>query len=129
MTRASQILKYSGIFLGVAALSGCASSSNQANTTSAASPAAETAQSETVPGSQTIEASSALLQVTGMSCPKCANNITLQLKQVAGVGEVLINMGIGQVIVSFEGEAKPTRDQLASAIDRAGFTLRSITMQ
>jgi copper chaperone CopZ len=74
-----------------------------------------------------IEASAAVLQVRGMSCPKCANNITLKLKEVRGVNEVLINMGIGEVIVSFDDVVHPSRAELASAISGAGFTLESIT--
>jgi copper chaperone CopZ len=83
----------------------------------------QTVSNETAP----IEASAAVLMVKGMSCPKCANNITLKLKEVPSVQEVLINMGIGEVIVSFGEGQHPSRAQLASAIDRAGFTLESIS--
>ena len=76
-----------------------------------------------------IEASSAVLRVNGMSCPKCANNITLKLQELPSVNEVLINMGIGEVIVAFGDGTHPSRDQLASAIDSAGFTLESITVR
>ena len=69
------------------------------------------------------------MRVNGMSCPKCANNITLKLKELPSVNEVLINMGIGEVIVAFGEGTHPSRDQLASAIDSAGFTLESITVR
>ncbi|MFU8828402.1 MAG: heavy-metal-associated domain-containing protein [Phycisphaerales bacterium] len=124
----SSLLFVPALLTGVA-LTGCASSGS-ANTASASIDSNQSSQTSGAlvqTGSEPIEASSAVMQVTGMSCPKCANNITLQLKQVKGVEEVLINMGIGQVIVSFDAETHPTRDQLASAIQRAGFTLQSIT--
>lgn len=110
------------LFVG-AALTGCASSSGSGEVA-----ASDGATSETVSvQADRIEASAAVLKVRGMSCPKCANNITLKLKEVRGVDEVLINMGIGEVIVSFDETVHPSRGELASAISGAGFTLESIT--
>jgi copper chaperone CopZ len=108
-----------------ASLIGC-TSSDSADATQAMAPSGastEQVSNQTAP----IEASGAVLKVKGMSCPKCANNITLKLKEVQSVQEVLINMGIGEVIVSFGEGEHPSRAQLAGAIDRAGFTLESIT--
>lgn len=107
-------------------LTGCASSSNGADVASSGSSEARVSEAAHDPA-QPIDASSAMLKVKGMSCPKCANNITLKLKEVDGVDEVLINMGIGEVIVSFDEAVHPSRQQLASAISGAGFTLESIT--
>ena len=107
-------------------LTGCASSPNDAGA-AAGTPSAARVSEAAHDSSQPIDASAAVLKVKGMSCPKCANNITLKLKEVRGVDEVLINMGIGEVIVSFEETVHPTRDELAGAISGAGFTLESIT--
>lgn len=106
-------------------LTGCASSNSDesARAMSSTAPATQQVSSESAP----IEASSALLKVKGMSCPKCANNITLKLKEIQGVNDVMINMGIGEVLVAFGDDPHPSRAQLASAIDQAGFTLESIT--
>jgi copper chaperone CopZ len=110
------------LFVG-AALTGCASSSGGAQVAASDASASEAAVNQ----GERIEASSAVLRVRGMSCPKCANNITLKLKEVQGVNEVLINMGIGEVLVSFDDAVHPSRAELASAINGAGFTLESIT--
>lgn len=111
--------------LGVS-LTGCSSSSSGGAEAAMSDGSARVSEAAYDPA-QPIEASSAVLKVRGMSCPKCANNITLKLKEVQGVSEVLINMGIGEVIVSFEETVHPSREQLASAISGAGFTLESIT--
>ncbi len=109
------------------ALTGCASSDSaeSAQAMSSTSPATQQVSNDAAP----IEASSALLKVRGMSCPKCANNITLKLKEIQGVEEVMINMGIGEVLIAFGDDPHPSRAQLASAIDQAGFTLESITVK
>ncbi|MFI4853801.1 MAG: heavy-metal-associated domain-containing protein [Phycisphaerales bacterium JB065] len=109
------------------ALTGCASSDSgeSASAMTSSAPAAQPVSNESAP----IQASSALLKVKGMSCPKCANNITLKLKDIQGISDVMINMGIGEVLVSFGEGPHPSRAQLASAIDQAGFTLESITVK
>ena len=75
-----------------------------------------------------IEADSATLVVRGLSCPKCAYNVNLQLEKVAGVGETHIDMGAGEVKVSFDALAAqhPSRSRLAQAITDAGFTVVDI---
>jgi copper chaperone CopZ len=75
-----------------------------------------------------IEGDSATLVVRGLSCPKCANNVNLQLEKVAGVGETHIDMGTGEVRVRFDRLAmqRPSRAALAQAIADAGFTLVEI---
>lgn len=75
-----------------------------------------------------IEADSATLVVLGLSCPKCAYNVNLQLEKVAGVGETHIDMGAGEVKVSFDSLAAqhPSRSRLAQAITDAGFTVVDI---
>lgn len=109
-------------------LTGCASS-DSGEAGQAMAPASSATAPASYDAGAPIEASTAVLRVNGMSCPKCANNITLKLKELPSVNEVLINMGIGEVIVAFGEGTHPSRDQLASAIDNAGFTLESITVR
>ena len=75
-----------------------------------------------------IDADSATLVVRGLSCPKCAYNVNLQLGKVDGVGETHIDMGAGEVKVNFSPLAArhPSRAQLAQAITDAGFTVLDI---
>jgi copper chaperone CopZ len=70
-----------------------------------------------------IQSQTATLVVHGMSCPLCANNVDVQLLRVPGVEDVEIDMGDGSVRVTFADAPRPTRAQLARAVDRTGFTL------
>jgi len=70
----------------------------------------------------------ARLYVKGMSCPLCANNIDKQLLRVAGVKDVSVDLGSGEVRAKLEPANPPTRDELARAIEQSGFTLDRIEM-
>lgn len=61
------------------------------------------------------------LTVKGMSCPNCANNITHELKELAGVEQVQINMGTGKVTV-LSNSTLPDTFLLEEAVRTAGFT-------
>jgi copper chaperone CopZ len=63
------------------------------------------------------------LPVFGMSCPKCANNITHQLIDLEGVMTVEVDMGQGFVTVQAEPGKVPTRAVIVEAITAAGFTV------
>jgi copper chaperone CopZ len=63
------------------------------------------------------------LPVFGMSCPKCANNITLQLEQLEGVVTIEVNMSQGFVTVQAEPGKVPTRAEMVESIEKAGFTV------
>jgi copper chaperone CopZ len=78
--------------------------------------------------SRPIEADEATLVVRGLSCPKCANNVNLQLDKVEGVAETHIDMGKGEVRVVFEPlvPTHPSKARLARAITDAGFTIVDI---
>ncbi len=73
-----------------------------------------------------IETSTATLTVHGMGCPLCANNVDKQLLTVEGVEAVNIDLGSGQVKVHLDEINRPSRAQLARAIDQSGFTLVKI---
>lgn len=118
----------------VLSLAGCASSPDSDRAAQADTPARSTTSPESgEPGgsagslrrgdTRAISADAAVLDVRGMSCPKCANNITLKLHSVAGVDGVEIDMGAGEVLVRTPGPIRPSPAQLASAIEDAGFTL------
>jgi copper chaperone len=73
-----------------------------------------------------IETPTATLTVHGMGCPLCANNVDKQLLAIEGVRGVHIDMGTGRVRVQLAEENRPSRAQLARAIDESGFTLVGI---
>ena len=101
-------------------LGACASTEPQAN------PAAASREGGTPEFSaRPIEGAEATIVVRGLSCPKCANNVNLQLGKVEGVGETHIDMGAGEVRVVFDTLApvNPSRAALARAITDAGFTV------
>ena len=95
-------------------LVGCAS-------TPAASdePAAATAERADAPG--------VTLVVRGMSCPLCAQNVDKQLMAIRGVSGAEIDLGSGEIDVTFDGFGEaPTEAQLRQAIVDSGYTLESI---
>lgn len=102
-----------GLAMGIA---GCATNGNAQPETAA--------QTEGMEGR--ISSESVTMVVRGMSCPKCADNIDLQLRSVRGVRDVAIDLGAGHVKVSVDPMVPPTRNQLAQAIRRSGFSLVSI---
>jgi len=73
-----------------------------------------------------IPGDAATLVVHGMSCPLCANNVDKQLLDVKGVKNVRVDMGTGEVLVELIPGVVVTRDQLAGAVDRSGFTLAEV---
>ncbi|MFZ4428759.1 MAG: heavy-metal-associated domain-containing protein [Phycisphaerales bacterium] len=73
-----------------------------------------------------ITGNRAVMVVHGMSCPLCANNVDKTLAAVPGVTSVLVDMGSGRAAVTLDGTTKVTRGQLAKAVDKSGFTLKSI---
>jgi copper chaperone CopZ len=68
----------------------------------------------------------ATLIVHGLSCPLCATNVDKQLRALPGVRSVKVNLGNGEIGVSFSPAGAPTNDQLAKAVTESGFTLVSI---
>lgn len=105
-----------GIGLSVAtlALTGCAGGSTAGNQPGIAEPAA------------VVDSLTATLIVHGMSCPLCANNVDKQLLDVPGVSDVNVDMGTGEAKVKFMPGAKVTKQQLADAVDKSGFTLAEV---
>ena len=115
MTIRSKVLG-AGLGLAIAAfaLSGYASGSRTDGTAGLTDPAA------------VVESPTATLVVHGMSCPLCANNVDKQLLEVPGVSGVHVDMGTGEAKVEFLPKARVTKQQLADAVYKSGFTLAEV---
>lgn len=74
----------------------------------------------------TVTTSPVILNVKGMSCPKCVTNVDIQLARIPGVQKSSIDMSTGKVIVNFDPTKHVTRGALAKAVDDSGLTLASI---
>ena len=61
-----------------------------------------------------------LIQVTGMTCGGCTNNVTRALKAVPGVGEVNVSLAAGEATVQYD-ERRASPEQLKSAVKSAGY--------
>lgn len=110
----------------VIGLGGCASSGGKAEKPmeeNAVIHQVSEADKATAHGATPIASDKAVLWVNGLGCPQCASNIDLQLLKVKGVKGVRVDLGAGKVAVDLTGSARPSPDQLAKAVDRAGFTL------
>ncbi|MFJ9772314.1 heavy-metal-associated domain-containing protein [Kitasatospora sp. NPDC101157] len=63
----------------------------------------------------------AVFQVKGMTCGHCVSSVTAELKKVAGVTEVAVDLATGRVTVD---SAAPLADtDVAAAVDEAGYDL------
>jgi copper chaperone CopZ len=74
-----------------------------------------------------LSGTGATITVLGLSCPNCATNVDLKLKQLPAVSGVQVDLGTGVVDVAFGEGAKPSRRDLATAIRDSGFTVVAIT--
>ena len=63
---------------------------------------------------------SATYTVTGMTCGHCAQAVTTEVREIAGVTDVSVDVEAGRVIVEGEGF---TDEQVAAAVDEAGYAL------
>lgn len=63
-------------------------------------------------------------RVNGLSCPLCAESLNSVMRRVDGVESVKLDLDQGIVRISV-GKARPTRQEVAQAIDDAGFTFVS----
>ncbi|MER7672459.1 cation transporter [Kitasatospora sp. NPDC096128] len=69
----------------------------------------------------TAAAERAVYQVEGMTCGHCVSSVTAELKKVAGVTEVAVDLATGRVTVD---SAAPLADSdIAAAVDEAGYHL------
>ena len=67
-----------------------------------------------------------VMMVTGFACPFCANKLDKQMYKIAGVKDVIIDLGTGKVEVVVDKSNVPTQQAIEKAVDDAGFTLESV---
>ena len=61
--------------------------------------------------------------VTGMTCDHCSNSVSAEVRAVAGVTAVDVDLATGTVTVTSE---QPVRaDEIREAVEEAGYTLAS----
>ncbi len=59
--------------------------------------------------------------VTGMTCGHCVKAVTEEVSAIEGVEGVEVDLESGRVTVT--ATADPTREQMAAAVDEAGYAL------
>ena len=63
----------------------------------------------------------ATYQVTGMTCEHCAHAVSGELRELAGVSDVTVNLHPGgQTAVTITSAAPLTAEAVAEALDEAG---------
>ncbi|MEV0153108.1 cation transporter [Micromonospora sp. NPDC050686] len=60
-------------------------------------------------------------QVQGMTCGHCVNSVSTELRAIAGVDDVQVDLAAGQVTVTSEHPLDP--DTVRAAVDEAGYDL------
>ncbi|CRK52556.1 copper insertion chaperone and transporter component [Rhodococcus sp. RD6.2] len=61
--------------------------------------------------------------VAGMTCQHCVASVTEELTEIAGVTEVVVDLGTGRVDVT--SDAPLDRAAVAAAVEEAGYELTS----
>lgn len=59
--------------------------------------------------------------VEGMTCGHCVGSVTQELKEIAGVTEVVVDLASGKV--SIDSESPLDIDAIVAAVDEAGYTV------
>ena len=65
--------------------------------------------------------STSIWSVTGMTCGHCVSAVTEEVSAIEGVESVEIDLETGAVTVA--AATDPTREQMAAAVDEAGYAL------
>ncbi len=66
------------------------------------------------------------IEIKGMACPYCAFGMEKELKKVAGVDNVDIELKKGMAYISTPASQRPIKKNLESIITNAGFTVGEI---
>ena len=61
--------------------------------------------------------------VEGMTCGHCVGSVTKELKEIAGVTDVAVDLATGTV--SIDSESALSIDAIISAVDEAGYSVVS----
>lgn len=112
------------IAAALAALTGCATTSERTGTTTAGEPAAAGATYD-LASKAPVPADQVTLHVNGLSCPLCASNVDRQIGSLPGVTAAEVNFERGTIELSL-ADPRPSPFALERAIHRAGFTLMGI---
>ncbi len=64
---------------------------------------------------------------SGLSCPLCANSLTLLLEDEPGIEPLGIDLNTGEIRLALDGSVEYTEGDLAKLVDAAGFTFESAT--
>lgn len=62
-----------------------------------------------------------VIDVKGMTCGHCVNSVTTELKKIAGVSEIEVDLATGKVTIQARNEIDEAA--IAEAIDEAGYEL------
>jgi copper chaperone len=62
-----------------------------------------------------------VIDVKGMTCGHCVNSVTTELKKIAGVSEIEVDLATGKVTIQARNEIDEA--VIAEAIDEAGYEL------
>jgi copper chaperone len=65
--------------------------------------------------------STSIWTVTGMTCGHCVTAVTEEVSAIEGVESVEVDLETGAVTVA--AATDPTREQMAAAVDEAGYAL------
>jgi copper chaperone CopZ len=65
--------------------------------------------------------STSIWTVTGMTCGHCVTAVTEEVSAIEGVESVEVELETGAVTVA--AATDPTREQMAAAVDEAGYAL------
>jgi copper ion binding protein len=65
--------------------------------------------------------STSIWTVTGMTCGHCVKAVTEEVSAIEGVESVEVDLETGAVTVA--AATDPTREQMAAAVDEAGYVL------
>ena len=66
------------------------------------------------------------IEIKGMACPFCAYGMEKELKKVAGIYNVVIELESGLALISTPKNQKPEEEDLKKIITEAGFTVGNI---
>ena len=62
------------------------------------------------------------IKVSGMTCGHCVNSVTEELKKIAGVSDVQVDLDSGKVEITSAAEL--TQSAIQEAITEAGYELK-----
>lgn len=72
-----------------------------------------------------MESQTIILDVSGMTCNNCVRHVHEALEQVAGVGEVQVDLSAGRATVKHQGTVALA--SLIAAVDEAGYEAKPTT--